>query len=426
MDGERGRVAVAIFALSGLVTVVLLGVVGVELLRRTGTDEATRDAKRVTSLAGRGIVQPAITRGLLRGDPRAIARVDRVVRERVLGDAAVRVKIWTRDGRIVYSDKLALIGSRYRLEPDNAAVLERGGVEAEVSDLSEPENRFERRYGKLLEVYLPIRGPNGRPLLFESYLRFSSVASSARHLWQSFAPALFVGLIGLWIVQVPLALALARRLRRGQQEREALLQRALEASDRERRRIAADLHDGVVQSLAGVSYSLAAEAEKAPPQLAAPLRESANETRQGIRGLRSLLVEIYPPDLRRVGLRAALADLVASLQHRRIEATVDVPPELDLPDDVEALYFRVAQEALRNAVEHGRAQRVDIRVRRDDGLSSLVVEDDGRGFDPAPGGADGHFGLRLIEDAARDAGGSAVVDSEPGRGTSVRVEVPVP
>ena len=426
MDGGRGRAAVATFALSGLVTVVLLGVVGVELLRRTGTDEATRDAKRVTSLAGRGIVQPAITRGLLRGDPRAIARVDRVVRERVLGDAAVRVKIWTRDGRIVYSDKLALIGSRYRLEPDNVAVLERGGVEAAVSDLSEPENRFERRYGKLLEVYLPIRGPNGRPLLFESYLRFSSVASSARHLWQSFAPALFVGLIGLWIVQVPLALALARRLRRGQQEREALLQRALEASDRERRRIAADLHDGVVQSLAGVSYSLAAEAEKAPPQLAAPLRESANETRQGIRGLRSLLVEIYPPDLRRVGLRAALADLVASLQHRRIEATVDVPPELDLPDDVEALYFRVAQEALRNAVEHGRAQRVDIRVRRDDGLSSLVVEDDGRGFDPTSGGADGHFGLRLIEDAARDAGGSAVVDSEPGGGTRVRFEVPGP
>src|ERR671933_2076445 len=124
MNGGRGRAAVATFALSGLVTVVLLGVVGVELLRRTGTDEAIRDAKRVTSLAGRGIVQPAITAPLLRGDLAAIARVDRVVRRNVLGESVVRVKIWTREGRIVYSDKLALIGARYHLHADDAAVLE--------------------------------------------------------------------------------------------------------------------------------------------------------------------------------------------------------------------------------------------------------------------------------------------------------------
>jgi two-component system NarL family sensor kinase len=239
MDGGHGRAAVVTFALSGLVIVVLLGAVGVELLRRTGTNEAIRDAKRVTALAGRGIVQPAVTPGLLRGNLASIARIDGPVRRHVLGDGVVRLKIWTPGGRIVYSDKLALIGTRYPFHPDDAAALRRGDVEAEVSDLSAPENRFERRYGKLLEVYLPIRGPNGRPLLFESYLRFSSVASSARHLWRSFAPALFLGLIGLWIVQLPLALALARRLRRGQQEREALLRRALEASDRERRRIAA-------------------------------------------------------------------------------------------------------------------------------------------------------------------------------------------
>ena len=412
------------FALSGLVMVVLLGVAGVELLRRTGTDEAIRDAKRVTSLAGHGIVAPALTDALLRGDRRAVARVDRAVRRHVLGDSVVRVKVWTRDGRIVYSDEPRLIGSRYTLAPDDLAVLDRGGVEAEVSDLHAPENRFERPYGKLLEVYLPIRAPNGQRLLFESYLRFSSVASSARRLWRQFAPALFLGLIGLWLVQLPLALALARRLRRGQLEREALLQRALDASDRERRQIAADLHDGVVQSLAGVSYSLAAEAEKAPPELADALRQAASETRQGIRDLRSLLVEIYPPDLHRVGLRSALADLVGSVPHRHLDANVDVPAGLDLPDDVEALYFRVAQEALRNAVEHGHAQHVAIRVRRDDGRSSLVVEDDGAGFDPAA--VDGaHFGLRLIEDAARDAGGRAEIRSRPGQGTRVRVEVPL-
>jgi signal transduction histidine kinase len=413
------------FALSGLLTLVLLGVVGVELLRRTSTDEAIRDAKRVTSLAGHGIVEPALTDAALDGDPAARARFDRLVRRRILGGSVVRVKIWTRDGRIVYSDEPRLIGSRYSLGRDDLEAFTQGGVDAEVSDLNRPENRFERRYGKLLEVYLPIRTPSGKTVLFESYQRFSSVASGARHLWRAFAPALLLALVGLWLVQLPLALGLARRLRRGQQEREALLRRALEASDRERRRIAADLHDGVVQSLAGVSYTLAAEAETAGPESAETLREAANETRQGIRDLRSLLVEIYPPDLHRIGLSAALEDLAAAVRHRHVEAKIDVPPEVELPREVETLYFRVAQEALRNAVEHGSADCVDIRVRRENGRSSLVVADDGKGFDLRAATNGEHFGLRLIEDAARDAGGSAQIQSQPGGGTSVRVEVPI-
>src|SRR5919199_6750397 len=104
-DSAPMRNAVLKFAASGLAVVVLLGVVGVELLRRTGTREAIRNAKETTRLAGRGIVQPAVTDALLRGDPRALARVDRVVRRDVLRDPSVRVKIWTGDGRIVYSDE---------------------------------------------------------------------------------------------------------------------------------------------------------------------------------------------------------------------------------------------------------------------------------------------------------------------------------
>jgi signal transduction histidine kinase len=292
-----------------------------------------------------------------------------------------------------------------------------------VSDLARPENRFERRYGKLLEVYLPIRDRNGRPLLFEAYQRYSSVAASGRHLWLAFAPAIAGVLILLWLVQMPLAFRMARRIRRGQEEREALLRRAIEASDVERRRVARDLHDGAVQSLAGVSYALSAAAERTNGEAADTMHEAAADTRRTIRELRTLLVDIYPPDLHRTGLGQALRDLVAPLPRRGISTNVDVDDGQSLPPEVEAFLFRCAQEAIRNVVAHSHASHVDVRLALNGG-AELTIADDGRGFDvvEAP---DGHFGLRLLRDLARDAGARVDVESAPARGTMVRVEAPL-
>jgi signal transduction histidine kinase len=414
------------FAGTGLVPVVLLGFAGVEVMRRTGTEEAIDDAKRMTRLAGEGIVEPAVSDALLREDRAAVARVDHAVRGRFLRDPVVRVKLWTRDGRIVYSDEPRLIGARYALGQEDAESIERGGVHAELSDLTGAENRFERGHGELLEVYLPIRTPSGEPLLFESYTRFSSVSASGQRLWREFVPALVGAMLLLWLIQLPLAWRLACRLRRNHRDREELLQRAVDASDRERRRIAHDLHDGVVQSLAGLSYSLSGDAEHAPPGVDEKFLHAAHETRTAIRELRSLLVEIYPPDLHRIGLAGALSDLVAQLEHRDVQARVDVPGDLHLPAETEALFFRVAQEALRNVVVHSGARRVDVAVRQDDGRTTLLVKDDGHGFDTAADRRSAHFGLRMIEDATRDAGGSIDIDSSPGRGTQIRIVVPRP
>src|SRR5436190_21173800 len=101
--------AVLQFALTGMAAVALLGFVAVELLQRTGRREATATAKRETELAGRGIVAPEISPGLIRGDPAAIARMDALVRGRVLRAPVVRVKLWDSSGRIVYSDEHRLI-----------------------------------------------------------------------------------------------------------------------------------------------------------------------------------------------------------------------------------------------------------------------------------------------------------------------------
>src|SRR4051812_2916548 len=313
--GGRTTVAAALtqFTIAGILATLVLGVVGVYALQRQGRNEATDDAKRVTAIVGDGIVRPLLTPALMRGDPKAIAALDRRVHQNVLRDPVVRIKVWTPDGRIVYSDEHRLIGQRYPVSPDDLAILKKGGVEAELSDLSRPENRYEPSGERLLEVYLPLRTPGGQLVRFESYQRFDSVLANGRETWKAFLPALIGGLVILQLVQLPLAARLARRIERGRREREALLRRAVDASDAERRRIAADLHDGVVQSLAGVSYSLSAAADR----IAAKggngsngggggvatgddagvevLRRGADATRESIAELRTLLVDIYPP-----------------------------------------------------------------------------------------------------------------------------------
>lgn len=422
--------AVLQFALPGLAAVLLLGLVAVQLLRSTGTSEAIADAKRLSRLAGDAVVAPRITPAVLRGDPRAIAALERVVRHNVLGRPFVRVKVWDATGRIVFSDERRLIGSRYPLGAEETTVLRGRDPDAEVSDLSRPENRYERRYHKLLEVYGPIRTPGGRRLLFESYLRFSSVAASARRTWLRFLPALAGTLVLLELVQIPLAYLLARRLRERQRERNALLERALDASQSERRRIAGELHDGPVQDLAGVAFGLSAAAGRMNGSDAASrtaIEQAACQAREVMRDLRGTLVDLYPPSLHRSGLRAPLTDLLARLSSDGVETGCDVAADLELSSRAEAVLYRVARETLQNVRKHAGARRVDVTVSVAGGTAVLTVSDDGRGFEmPAlrDEPEDAHLGLRLITDLVAEAGGRMTIESEPGRGTRVRAEVP--
>jgi signal transduction histidine kinase len=423
-DAGARRSGVVSFVVSGLVATIAVALIGVAVIQRTGRSEAIRDAKELSSFAGEGIVAPVLSDGVLKGRPAALAELDRVVRRHVLKGSIVRVKIWSPEGRIVYSDSPELIGKTYPLGEDEAKILRHGGVAAEVSDLSKPENRLDRHWDKLLEVYLPIRTRAGSPVLFESYSRYTSVAASGRRVWREFAPAIIGGLLLLELVQVPLAVRLSRRLRQGQLDREALLRRAIQASDLERRRIARDLHDGAVQDLAGISFSLAAAALATDdPEAVGPLTEGADSARRSMRELRSLLVEIYPPDLQRAGLAAALSDTLALCPAHGVAASLELPEGLDIPPAVEGLLFRVAQEALRNVLAHAQATLVEVAAGRDGGNAWLSVRDDGRGFDPGVA-SEQSFGLRLLRDLVEDAGGRFEVTSAPGAGSFLLVEVP--
>jgi signal transduction histidine kinase len=426
------------FALTGLVAMVLIGVAGFVLIRHSATASAIRQAKDRAALAGRGIIEPLLTPRLLAGEKTALTRLDRTVHRRILrGTPIVRVKIWDANGRIVYSDAKALIGARFPLGANELEVLRRGGIEAHASDLTRLENRSERRFRKLVEVYVGVRASDGTRLLYEDYERSSTISASSQRQLQGLLPALGGALAVLYLIQLPLAYSLARRLRRRQQEREELLRRAIDASDLERRRIAADLHDGAVQRLAGVSLALSAAAASGNGTserdqdhgLRAAVSEAATETRETIRELRTLLVDIYPPTLQRSGLRAALSDLAAPLRAAGVTVTVDVPDDAHLPDDTEALFYRVAQEAIRNARTHGDASAVRIALMRRPDDARMVIDDNGRGFsrpEIGEGDQEGHFGLRLMRDLVDHAGGTLEIDSAPGRGTSIAVRMPSP
>ena len=349
----------------------------------------------------------------------------------------MRVKLWDATGRILYSDEPRLIGSIFTLGDEDREALESTETDAEVSDVQAPENRYEADAGKLLEVYRAVQTPSGEALLFEVYFRYDTVTARGWDLWRNFAVVTTGSILLLLALLIPVLVRLLRVLRGSQAHREALLQHALDASGDERRRIAGALHDGVVQELAATSYSIAGSALRASQlgdsALSADLRLAESTVRGSLGGLRSLLVDIYPPSLAADGLPAALDDLAASIRARGNVVVVDLDDYLDsgmrLGGEHERLVFRVAQECLRNAAKHSAATRVFVRLARTGDGIALVITDDGIGFDAAVKLArpeDGHFGLRVLADAVADAGGRLELRTAPGEGTTWRLTVALP
>jgi two-component system NarL family sensor kinase len=421
--------AVGAFLLAGLLVLLALAAVLSVAQRRIAVTEAIRDARTLTDLEAHDVAGWALTDEALVPGTEAHRLLDQVVRERVLGELIVRVKIWDETGRVVYSDDRALIGQRFVLAQDEQEAMRSKEIVAEVSDLGEDENVGEAQFGRLLQVYLGMTTTTGTPLLFETYQPYDTIEDASRRMWLGSLPALVGGLVLLYGVQAPLAYRMARRLRAAQEEREQLLVGALAASDRERSRIAADLHDGVVQGLAGASYTLSAAAEQlrgtAQEQT---VRSTALDLRRWVRELRSLLVTVTPPGLHSAGLATTVADLVASLEGRGLVVTLDVGELPDLPDDVEALAYRVAQEAVRNVVRHADAARVRVSLHVEPpGTLLLEVADDGRGFDPAGvSRRHGSVGLELLTSVVAAQHGRLEVVSSPELGTSVTLTVALP
>jgi len=422
---------VLVLLASGVVAALLVvGVLGTLAARQLAEREATNDAATMAGILAEAVVEPSLTDGLLSGDPASVAAFDQVVQDRLLSKAIVRVKLWSAQGKVLYADESQLIGRTFPLSKAQRSALDQPATVADVSNLDESENAFESQ-DRALEVYRPVWTPSGHVALFEMYASYDPVFARTTQLWRGFAGVTASSLILLVVIVAPIVWHLVRRLRRAEEQRIDLLQRAVDASADERRRIAASLHDGPVQELAAASFTVAGASATAGAHgqrdLARDLDAAAVAVRSSIRSLRTLLVDIYPASLARSGIVAALHDLSQTTRRDDLVVYVDTADEdeLALSTDAQRLVHRIAQECLRNAAKHAGPGTVTVSLHRDGpGYVTLDVVDDGVGFDveqvrTAP--REGHLGLQLLADAASVPGALLQVSSAPGRGTHWRL-----
>jgi len=218
-------------------------------------------------------------------------------------------------------------------------------------------------------------------------------------------------------------------LHRLEVERRRLLERTVEATEEERRRIAAEIHDGPIQHLAAVVFRLEAlrgslERGEHSEEMARMVARTQDDLRAEVVELRRMITELRPPVLDQLGLEEALQEHLEEVSH---DSGLDVSMEFRLDErldpELETVLYRVSQEALTNVVKHADAHHVRLSLEEWGGDVTLEIVDDGVGFRPEEAPtlvADGHLGLIAMRERVESVGGSWDLYSEPGVGTRVR------
>lgn len=207
-------------------------------------------------------------------------------------------------------------------------------------------------------------------------------------------------------------------------ERRVSTRAALEGREAERRTVARELHDEVGQTLTALLAQLARCARGAPPELQADLAEAQEIARAGLQDVRRVVTRLRPDTLEDLGLVSALRALARRLSD---QTGVPIVHELDphlpaLDQQAELVVYRIAQEAITNAVRHAGASRIDLRVGCDDAGVTLVISDDGIGLRAGDGPANGIRGMR---ERALLVGGRLGIANGPGGGVVVQLTVPI-
>ena len=388
--------------------------------------DALHDAERIGASVADLLVRPLLD-GALTGDPTQLGELNRALSAQIDNGTIVRIWVFDQSGRVRYADQAAVVGRTFPLPVDAARAI--------IEDASTVGVRWARELPmgdrldavRLVEVILPVQlGPTTR-LAMAAYFDYAPVQERTAELTRQMLPMMIAVLAILQIVQVPIAYSLAVRLSTHQNERARLLRRAHDASERERRRIARDLHDGVVADLAGVGYVLDALEKTLPDQPRVLAHRAGTVVREAVGSLRRAMTDIYPPDLAGAGLAAAVDGLTRPLRNRGVDVSVTFDSSDELPIPVATALYRFAREALRNVAEHSQASVVRVLLRQRRGRVFLRVDDNGVGLpvSSVDRRGDGHLGLRLLADSVAELGGRFDLATSELGGVSIQVSLPV-
>jgi signal transduction histidine kinase len=343
----------------------------------------------------------------------------------LLGGETTRVKLWTNDGTVAYSDEPRLVGLRFDLTPAAERAL-RGSPTFAISDHSEPAHALERPIGEVMEFFVPVHSRDGATVgVFEVEQRADALNASLgdvrRNVWLAIGTG--IGLLGIFMAS--LAVSSARVLNRRRRQAEHLLGSLFHAQEDERRRTVGALHDDVGQPLFRLLYGLEGSRAKLPPDHPArrELEHLSELTRDIDRTIRSELRTLHRGVDEDLGLASSIEQIVDTAM-----AETDLVIDLDIGDvDASPLgqapkiaLVHAVREAIINVRKHANATHVVVELRCAPQGVVVSIRDDGVGA-RAPEG----LGLVTTRERLEALGGRLKVTSTRGRGTVFRATVPI-
>ncbi|MCG2620613.1 histidine kinase [Arthrobacter sp. I2-34] len=420
----EARKALRRYALTGVATLLIVLVPVIFGARAFAKDQALRHAMESTQHMADFEVAPFIDSALPIEDPVRLDRLDRRLTPSFRHVSLYRFKVWNSAGIILYSDRRELIGRQFP-RPDWAGPLLAGGAgRAEFEAQTDAESVLEASQGELVEVYVGATASDGERIIVEAYYPAEIVRDDQRSMVLGILPGVFASLLLLQALLLIPGLRMAKRLQRNADTQQRLLEQAISASDLERQRLARHLHDEVIQGLAGLAYTLESyELGGTDPSPSFFARANA-VLQENIGALRGIATDLYPPDLAELGLSGALARLGDPARSRGVDFDLQVRGAPTAEPTTQVLLYRVAREAIANALKHADAGRISVALAADPVATKLTVADDGRGFDVADAVPEGHLGLAILHDTVAEAGGSLLITSAADSGTKVEAVLP--
>ena len=414
-EGSAVRSAILKFLLTGLVVLLTVSIPATFWVRSVAQNVAMQQVLELTQRLADYAIGADLGTKLAAGDMSAVEQINARMTPWMSDEMILRIKVWDSTGTILYSDVGELIGTSFPLESWAEELLAGGPGVISLGPQEEGENIYEAGTEDLVEVYVLSGAGTDTPLLFEMYFHAAVVRVPEHEMLLGMIPVFLVALGVLQAAQLIPGIALAKRVQRYQRARRALLQHAIEAGEQERSRLARDLHDDIIQDLAGLAYIL-------DPSPSTNGSDAPSAILQGsIRKLREVTSELYSTPVSAAELPAALSVLVERTRSKGIRTRVDISEPVDLESRQATMLYRVGREALVNIMKHSEAKNVHLNLKPHGGLWTLRITDDGQGFDVLNGSRESHFGLRMMSDAAELVGARLELVSTMDGGTSMAV-----